>query len=74
MATVANHILKWDYDPIIRRAGLASWVRYRLPNVMDISPHTGTFYKSWEVEHMMQLDLMTQGTLFKRYGLEPDEK
>ena len=31
---------------------------------MDISPHTGTFYKSWEVEHMMQLDLMTQGTLY----------
>jgi len=45
---------------------------YRLPNVMDISPHTGTFYKSWEVERMMQLDLMTEGTLYAALKIYED--
>jgi cathepsin B len=45
---------------------------YRLPNVQDINPHTGTFYKHAETEEMMKIDLMTEGSLYAAFRVYED--
>lgn len=45
---------------------------YRLPNVQDINPHTGTFYTHAETEEMMKIDLMTEGSLYAAFRVYED--
>jgi hypothetical protein len=45
---------------------------YRLPNIQDINPHTGTFYKMADVEKFMMVDLMTEGTLYAAIRIYED--
>jgi hypothetical protein len=45
---------------------------YRLPNVQDINPHTGTFHKMADINKYMMVDLMTEGTLYAAFRVYED--
>jgi len=45
---------------------------YRLPNLQDINPHTGTFYKMSDINKFMMVDLMTEGTLYAAFRVYED--